>query len=136
MGAFARERLFGHKEAALARDREQRRRLVAAQLAERRELQTEIRATRDRHAELLRDLRADRQEYRANMWDLEPDRRTPNIKSRTEHSATSAKPMESKKLTKTFEKSATPCPREPLRRLRESQIGSKRNPDQGWEPER
>ncbi len=46
--------------AALQRDRAQRQELIDAQRTERQQLQTHIRAARDRHAELLWDVRQDR----------------------------------------------------------------------------
>ena len=45
--------------AALRRDRTQHQELIDAQLAERQQLQTHIRAARDPHAELLWDVRGD-----------------------------------------------------------------------------
>lgn len=48
---------------ALRRDREQRQTLIEGQFADRRRLQTEIAAERNRHAALLRELRTDRAPY-------------------------------------------------------------------------
>ncbi len=47
--------------AALARDRAQRQTVIDAQMQDRRSLQAQIKAVRDRHAALLKELRADQQ---------------------------------------------------------------------------
>jgi hypothetical protein len=52
---------------ALWRDREQRQALVEAQLADRRNLLTEIAAERTRHAALLREVRVDGAPYRSKL---------------------------------------------------------------------
>jgi len=52
---------------ALARDRAQRQRLIEAQLAERRALQAEIKALRDRHAALLKELRSDQKQIKRTI---------------------------------------------------------------------
>ncbi len=50
--------------AAMARDRDQRQRLIEAQMTERQALQARIKAARDRHAALLKELREDQQQVR------------------------------------------------------------------------
>jgi peptidoglycan hydrolase CwlO-like protein len=49
---------------ALQRDREQRHTVIASQIQERQNLQTEIAATRSRHAQTLLDLHSDTANYR------------------------------------------------------------------------
>ena len=53
--------------AAVERDRDQRQALINAQLAERRQLQAQILAVRDRHAGLLRQIRRDRDHIRERL---------------------------------------------------------------------
>ena len=52
---------------ALQRDRAQRQAIVDAQLADRRKLQAQIKAVRDRHAALLRELRSDQQQIKQTL---------------------------------------------------------------------
>ena len=57
---------------SLQRDHEQRHALVEAQLQDRRSLQIEIKATRNRHAEVLRGLHNDQTNYRLMKRGFEP----------------------------------------------------------------
>jgi hypothetical protein len=52
---------------ALQRDRAQRQAIIDAQLAERRTLQAQIKAARDRHAAVLRELRSDQQQIKQTL---------------------------------------------------------------------
>lgn len=123
-------------QAALARDSEQRQRLVAAQLAERRELQTEIRASRDRHAELLRDLQTDRRDYHAKLSETELDRTSKKLQSRFERRTGQGMAAEPAKLIQAFDRSARPTPEGRLQKLRKDRLVERRSHDQRHEPER
>ncbi|GAK34610.1 hypothetical protein JCM17846_28900 [Iodidimonas nitroreducens] len=57
---------------ALQRDRDQRQMMLNAQLRERQDLQTEIKATRTRHAQALRELHVDTANYRLMQRGQEP----------------------------------------------------------------
>ncbi|WP_193169954.1 relaxase [Nisaea nitritireducens] len=123
-------------QAAVRRDRDQRQLLIAAQLSERQELQTEIKATRDRQAELLRGLRTDRQAYDRKLTGKELDRSTENLRPRLEQAAQTAIPAEPSRLAKTFEQASQPTHQDRLQKLRENLTAEPRPPERGCEPER
>jgi hypothetical protein len=111
---------------ALQRDRAQKQAIVDAQLAERRKLQAQIKAVRDRHAALLRELRADQQQIKQTLA-------APPLLKEFEARATSAtKPAAARRENK------LPSAKERLDRLRGdgSITGSSRTPSQDRDRER
>lgn len=81
--------------AALARDREQRQRLIFSQMNERQILQAEIKAVRERHAATLRELRADRLVSRR----LENEARTTGKEANASRSRSIPPPQQKQILT-------------------------------------
>lgn len=69
--------------AAIVRDRQQRDLLVSQQLADRRKLQDQIKAARERHQDKLRDIRADQTRYRQMERDEHDPVQTPKSPART-----------------------------------------------------
>ena len=101
--------------AALARDRAQRQAVIDAQMQERRALQTQIKAARERHASLLKDLRADQQAAKK----IE-------------------RPEQAAKVTKTFTQEARPTPSmdDRIERLRKGDRAPRRGRDRDMDRER
>jgi hypothetical protein len=91
---------------ALQRDRAQRQAIIDAQLAERRTLQAQIKATRDRHAALLRELRSDQQQIKQTLS------APPVMKEFEAQANPAAKPSATRREDK------SPSPTERLDRLR------------------
>lgn len=77
-GKYAEIRKANEREAyaALARDREQRQRLIFSQMNERQALQAEIKAVRERHASLAKELRSDIQGARLLAKEAQAEKAT------------------------------------------------------------
>ena len=120
---------------ALQRDREQRQMMLNAQLRERRDLQSEIKATRTKHAQALRELHFDTANYRLMQRGEEPkpkpktafervdalrEQPRPDTKRRRFDRVREKKPDEAKKRMSSDER---------LKRLREQQHMPPRGPE-------
>lgn len=127
--------------AALKRDQAQRESLIRAQMQDRRKLQIEIKATRERQFDAINDIRQDQQRYRSMQRDPQTDlskgfaKVGEKPKANIQHQASTTKPPQRK--TKPIQhRPPIPTPQERLERLRNAQPEPSRKTDRGPEFER
>jgi len=128
---------------ALQRDREQRHALVQAQLAERANLQRDIREARARHTERLRALHKDSANYRlmkrGEAPELKQECDQTKIRNSVERPMSELRPPQTP--TQAFNPKPSistprrPLPQDRLQRLREGQNRDAKSMDRGHEPD-